>query len=234
MRIAICDSNREEREQLIDALHGWNLTGAPECFAVGAKFLEAAQRKPAFDIVFLDTYMPGEDGMEIAREMGRISPDTGIVFVTASREYAVDAFSLCALHYLVKPVTAEGVEEAGRRLTHRHSSKRPMLTLSVGHASQTVYLDEVCYVQSVNHVKEIHLTEGRLLRVWIPLNQLEPKLNSNFLKLNRGTVVNMEQIEQMGVSTCILRDGTRLELPRRARTALRDAYDHFLLHRLSG
>ena len=79
--------------------------------------MEAAKGKPPFDIVFLDIYLPGENGVDVAGELQRVSPETGIAFVTTSEEHAVDAFSLHALHYLVKPVTTEGIVEAFRRLT---------------------------------------------------------------------------------------------------------------------
>ena len=235
MRIAICDDEQKSWEQLITALHGWDPTRQPECFSSGAAFLEAARdpNQEYFDIVFLDIYMPGENGVDIAGELQRLSPKTGIVFVTTSREHAVDAFSLQALHYLVKPVTTEGVVEAFRRLTQLKSRQRPSITLTAGHDSHTVYLDEIGYIQSANHATEVFLTGGRRIRVWKPLHELEPKLGKQFLKINRGAVVNMEQIEQMGLDSCMLRDGTRLEFTRRERGAIRAAYDNYLFSRLS-
>lgn len=234
MRIAICDDEQKSWEQLTAALHGWDPTRQPECFSTGAALLEAAgdQEKEYFDIVFLDIYMPGENGVDIAEELQRLSPKTGIVFVTTSREHAVDAFSLHALHYLVKPVTTEGVVEAFRRLTQLKSRQRPMITLTAGHDSHTVYLDEIGYIQSANHATEVFLTRGRQIRVWTPLNELEARLGGAFLRLSRGTIVNMEQIEQMGTGSCMLRDGTRLDFPRRERGAIRAAYDSYLFSRL--
>lgn len=108
MRIAVCEDDQREREQLLDALRAWDPTRSAEIFADGASFLEAARMAPPFDIVFLDIYLPGENGMDVAGALREISPETGIVFVTTSREHAVEAFSIQALHYLVKPVTAEG------------------------------------------------------------------------------------------------------------------------------
>lgn len=232
MRIAICDDEQKSWEQLITALHGWDPTRQPECFSDGASLLRAAQEKEYFDIVFLDIYMPGENGVDIAGELQRLSPKTGIVFVTTSREHAVDAFSLHALHYLVKPVTTEGVVEAFRRLTQLKSRQRPTITLTVGHDSHTVYLDEISYIQSINHATEVFLTRGRQIKVWMPLNELESRLGEAFLKINRGTIVNMEQIEQMGTSSCMLRDGTRLDFTRRERGTIRAAYDNYLFSRL--
>lgn len=233
MRIAVCDDSRTEREQFVRAFHGWDPTRQPECFFSGAALLEAAKREPPFDIVFLDIYMPGENGVEIAGALKKVSPETGIVFVTTSEEHAVDAFSLQALHYLIKPVTTQGIVEAFRRLAQLHGRQRPMATFSTGRGSHTVYLDEISYLQSRDHAVNIYLTGGRHLRLWTALAELEQKLNDRFLKLNRSTIVNMEQIEQMGAVDCVMRDGTRLEFPRRDRSAIRAAYDDYLFARLS-
>lgn len=234
MRIAICDDCQREQEQLIKALHGWDPTRRPECFVTGTDLLEAAKQEPTFDIVFMDIYMQGENGVEVAGLLKQLSPETGIVFVTTSEEHAVEAFSLQALHYLVKPVTTEGIVEAFRRLTQFQSTRRPMVSFTTRRGSHVVYMDEIYYLKSMDHAVDIYLTGGRQLRLWIPLMEAEQKLNENFLKLNRSTIANMEQIEQMGTRDCVMRDGTRLEFARRDRTAIRAAYDNFLFARLSG
>ena len=87
-----------------------------KCFGDGAALLEAARSAPPFDVAFLDIYIPGESGLEVAKALRVRSPQTGLVFVTSSRDHAVTAFSLDALHYLVKPVRARDVAEVFRRL----------------------------------------------------------------------------------------------------------------------
>lgn len=233
MRVAICDDIRSEQEQFIKALHGWDPSRMPECFSDGASFLAAAREPPHFDIAFLDIYLPGENGVDIAKELQKLSPETGIVFVTTSQEHAVDAFSLYALHYLVKPVTTQGIVEAFRRLALVTSKKRPMLTLTTGRGSSAVYQDEIYCLQIVNRVVEISLTDGRQIKVWMSLGELEQKLDGSFLRINRGTIVNMEQIEQMSTDTCMLRNGMRLEFSRRERASIRNAYSNYLFTRLS-
>ena len=234
MRIAICDDDQREQELFAKAFHGWDPTRLQECFLDGASLLEAAKKVPHFDIVFLDIYLSGENGVEIAGALQNISPDTCVVFVTTSEEHAVEAFYLQALHYLVKPVTTEGIAESFRRLAQFRSRQRPVATFTTGRGSHTVYLDEIYYLQSMDHAVDIYLTGGRKLRVWAALTELHQRLNDNFLKLNRSTIVNMEQIEQMGTVDCIMRNGARQEFTRRDRNAIRTAYDNFLFARLSG
>ncbi|MCD7745664.1 MAG: response regulator [Lachnospiraceae bacterium] len=234
MRIAICDDSRMSQALFINSLREWDPAERAECFNSGADLLKAMQEPPVFDVVFLDIYLPDENGLDIARKIQKLSPQTGIVFTTSSHEFAVDAYSLNALHYLVKPVTAEGLGEAFQRLKSLRSKLRRVLTLTIGRDSITLYLDEIVCILSERHAKEIHLTNADSVRVWTPLQELEAKLDQSFLKLNRGTIANMEHIRQMSADYCLMDNGMRLDFQRRGRTGIRDAYDSWLFSRLTG
>ena len=233
MRLAVCDDDLREQEQFEKALQSWDPTRSTEKFFNGSSLLEAARRAPSFDIVFLDIYMPAENGVDIAKALKSISAETEIVFVTTSEEHAVSAFSLGALHYLVKPVTTEGIVEAFRRLAEVRTRQRETLSFSVRGDLCTVFLSQICSLESSNHVVDISLDDGRRLRTRTPLYELEQKLGQNFLKINRGVIVNMDHIERMGTDCCILRAGDRLFLAARERSAIRAAYSDYLLDRHS-
>lgn len=233
MRIAICDDDLREQKQIEDALRGWDPTRSAEKFSSGAALLDAAKNPPSFDIVFLDIYMPDENGIAIAKELREISPETGIVFVTTSREHAVEAFSLYALHYLVKPVTTKGVVESFRRLTEFRSRHRESITLTVGSERYTVFLDQICFLESDNHTVNVSLSDGRVLKVRMSFKELENQMDENFLRINRGIVVNMEYIARIGTDVCVLRNGIRLPIAIRHSTAVRAKYDDYVFDRLS-
>lgn len=199
----------------------------------GEALLAAAVIGRPFEIVFLDIYMPGENGVEIAEKLKSISPTTGIVFVTTSRDYAIDAFDIKALHYLVKPVTEAGVIEAMRRLAESRQRKREVVVLPASNGDHTLYLDEISHIQSLGHAKDVVLADGRSIRVWLDFPELETRLGKTFLKLNRSVLVNMEQIEQMSVDDCLLKSGVHLDFARRERAAIRAAYDNFLFQKLN-
>ena len=165
MRIAICDDDLNEQKQIEEALRGWDPTKSAEKFVSGTSLLEAAKKAPQIDIVFLDIYMPGENGIDTAKALQKISPDTGIVFVTFSREHAVDAFSLYAVHYLIKPVTTEGIIESFRRLTESRTRYRERIALKVGRDRHTVFLDQIFLLESDNHAVNVSLVDGRRLKV---------------------------------------------------------------------
>ena len=233
MRIAICDDDLREQKQFEEALRGWDPTRSAEKFLSGAALLEAAKTQPRFDIVFLDIYMPNENGIEVAEALRKISPETGIVFVTTSREHAVEAFSLYALHYLVKPVTTEGIVESFRRLTEFRSRHRKSITLTVGSERHTVFLDKICFLESDNHTVNVSLSDGRVLKVRMSFKEIENKMDENFLRINRGIVVNMEYIVRIGTDICVLQNGIRLPIAIRHSTAVRAKYDDYVFDRLS-
>ena len=233
MRIAVCDDDLREQEQLDKAIQGWDPTRRTEKFFNGSSLLEAAKKTPAFDIAFLDIYIPGENGVDIARALKKASPETEIVFVTTSENHAVSAFSLGALHYLVKPVTTEGIIEAFRRLAEVRARQRETLSFSVRGGTCTVFLSQICSLESSNRVVEVSLDDGRQLRTRMSLYELEQKLDKRFLKINRGILVNMDHIERMGTDCCTLRNGSRFFLASRKHSALCAAYNDYLLDRYS-
>ena len=233
MRIAVCDDELKEQNQMEKALREWDPTRSVEKFSSGTALLEAAKKDPPFDIVFLDIYLPNENGVEIAGALRELSPETGIVFVTTSREHAIDAFALDALHYLAKPVTTEGIIASFRRLTELRARQQETISLSVGSEIYTVHLSQICALESANHAVWVGLLDGRRLKTWTPLSKLEQQLGKRFLKINRGIVVNMDHIERMGTADCSLKNGSRFFLSTRECSAIRALYNEYLLSRLS-
>ncbi len=233
MRIAICDDDLREQEQTERALLGWDSEKNAEKFKDGNALLEAARKTPSFDVVFLDIFMPNENGIDIAKELHSICADTCIVFVTVSRDFAVEAFSVHALHYLIKPVTTEGVVEVFNRFFETRRERRESIVLTIGSQRHTVFLDQIMLLENENHAVNVLLTDGRRLKVWMPLNELEKKMNADFLRINRGIVVNMAHIVNMGTDVCILKNEIHLPLAVRQKAAIRAAYDDYVFDRLS-
>jgi len=234
MRIAICDDNKKEIQQVEDLIRELTEGQTPECFSAGTSFLEAAAGMPPFSLVFLDVYLMNESGIDIAAKLREISSETAIVFLTASTEHAIAAFSLQALHYLVKPVTAEDIEEVFRRFGALQKKKRSVLQFSSGKNQYFFYQDEIVYLQCDSHIVDFIQTNGRVSRIRITLAELAALLDKNFLKINRSVLVNMDYVEHMGTDTVILQNGAELEIARRQKTAVRKTYMEYLFDEWGG
>jgi len=213
----------------------------------GAEALELIARlKP--DIAFLDIHMPDLSGLEVARSLrGEGMPL--VVFVTAYDRYAVEAFEVAAVDYLLKPIRRERLAETMRRVTAELEGGRP----ATRSRSVTTALDQpglrdhmpTLKRLPVRHRREVKLldldqvpllfsrdrlvlarAEGHEYLVDYTLQELEQRLpEGQFVRVHRGALVNVNAIEtyggEDGVLVLKLKDGTRVEASERRAAEVR-------------
>ena len=106
IRIAICDDNKEtlvQNEMLIKKyLKELNVLASIDTYLSGEFLQFDVQENKFFDLLLLDIEMPRKSGMDIAREIRKISPDSLIIFITSHSEYAIDSFELSVFRYIPK------------------------------------------------------------------------------------------------------------------------------------
>jgi two-component system, LytTR family, response regulator len=204
------------------------------------------------DLVFLDVQMPEMDGFEVVRalEAGHVP---AVVFVTAYDEYAVRAFEVHALDYLLKPFSSirfratlahardqlhrDHAGELGRKLLtlaptlwDKPGGARPerLLVRSAGRV-HFVRTSEIEWCEAAGNYVRLHVgQDSHLFRE--TMNSLESKLDpQRFVRIHRSTIVNVEQIEQLrsslgGESTVFLRNGVKVTLSRGYREAFQERF----------
>ena len=148
------------------------------------------------------------------------------------REHAVDAFALEALHYLVKPVDAGQLQTVLERYLKRAARKRTV-EIRIGRDNIRLSEESIQYLESARNGTDIH-TAGGLLHTAMPTGALEQKLGQDFLKIQRGFIVNMHYIEKMTSESCILKNGFTALLSRRDRQKIRTAYREFIFNVAEG
>ena len=148
------------------------------------------------------------------------------------REHAVDAFALEALHYLVKPVDAGQLQTVLERYLKRAARKRTV-EIRIGRDNIRLSEESIQYLESARNGTDIH-TAGGLLHTSMPTGLLEQKLGKDFLKIQRGLIVNMHFIEKMTAESCALKNGFIALLSRRDRQKIRTAYREFIFNVTEG
>jgi len=154
------------------------------------------------DVVFLDVQMPGESGFDL---VNRLEHPVKIIFVTAFDEYAIRAFEINALDYLLKPVTQERlsrtierlinsiapIENANRRLEHDD-----FLFLTIGQNSRFLRVREIKYISAADVYSEIMTVDDQKTLVLKPLNEWEARLPEKyFARIHRSAIINIEYVE---------------------------------------
>jgi two-component system, LytTR family, response regulator len=190
------------------------------------------------DLVFLDVQMPEMDGFDVVQEVG---PERmpAVVFVTAHDQYAIRAFEINALDYLLKPVTAErfhqsldrakarlnGGEDMGRRMVSllealaNPSPYAKRLAVRSGMRTLFVAVDDIEWVQAAENYVELHCDTTRHLLL-ASMNTIERSLDPQmFVRIHRSLIVNVGRIKELqpaghGEYVVVLRSGARLQSGR--------------------
>jgi DNA-binding LytR/AlgR family response regulator len=178
------------------------------------------------DVVFLDIAMPGLTGLELAKVLAQFRSPPAVVFVTAHDEHAVDAFELNAVDYLLKPVRADRIREAVRRVVDGTSpSGNEMIPVELGGVTRFVPRSTITYVAAQGDYARLHTrTESHLVR--IPLATLEEEWrDAGFVRIHRSLLVSLGHVDQVRVEaghTSVVIAGTALPVSRRHTRELRD------------
>ena len=200
----------------------------------------AAIRKSNPDLVFLDVQMPEMDGFDVVRTIGA-EHMPAVIFVTAHDQYAIQAFEINALDYLLKPVIEERFAKALARAKTRigpglaadlnrqiiglletmASPRSHVKRLAVRSAGKTVFVDaeEVDWIEAAENYVELHTPRGTHL-LHVTMNALEKSLDpEKFLRIHRSIIINLSRIKNLQSGThgeyiITLRDGVRLQSGR--------------------
>jgi len=192
------------------------------------------------DLVLLDVQMPRMDGFAVVEAVGA-DRMPAVIFVTAHDQYAIRAFEISAVDYLLKPVTEERFRTAFERARNRLGSTRPdestrqMLTvldaianpprylsrLAIRSGERTIFLpiDDVAWIEAAQNYVRVHAGQATHL-VHVPMNTLEASLNpERFIRIHRSHIVNLQHIKQLwtlahGQYLLELASGERLQTGR--------------------
>jgi len=233
MRVAIVDDEELARKLLREYLSEFDdIEVVAEC-ANGFQAVKAvADLKP--DLMLLDIQMPRLDGFEVLELVGR---DVGVIFVTAYDKYALRAFDVHAVDYLLKPFSPQRLREALDRAEARICGKEPLPASRIiaaarapgSYAERVAVRDggnvHVIPVSKLDYVEAqddyiAFRTEGKSLLKQQTLAEAESILNpAQFVRIHRSYILNIDRLSRLELyakdsHAAILRDGSRLPVSR--------------------
>ncbi|HLH23251.1 MAG TPA: LytTR family DNA-binding domain-containing protein [Chloroflexota bacterium] len=207
LRALVVDDERPALEELRYCLRAADPTVEVETAATALDALRLLKQH-RFDAVFVDIQMPGLSGLELVDLVHEFDQPPAVVFVTAYEEYALRAFELRAVDYLLKPVALDRLREtlerlhAGRGQPAREEPARPagrLDKLPVETAGRTVLIDlpDIRYAEARDDVVYVH-THDRVYATRFSLHDLERRLPTPpFLRIHRAFLANMRNVVEI-------------------------------------
>lgn len=158
-------------------------------------FNVALQNK--FDVVFLDINMPEITGIDLAKKILETYPLSKIIFQTAYSDFAVDAFDVGSVDYILKPIESQRVDQAMQRVKKLISKNNDKLVLKLGNNSYIVNPSDICYVKA--DLAEVYAksksANGYMART---IGELEIVLEKyGFVRVHRSYLVNINKVKSL-------------------------------------
>lgn len=200
MRIGIVDDERPARSELTYLLQ----IAAPEAELVEAdspEMILQVLKEGHLDACFVDINLNGMNGTTLASLMRQIQPDLKIIFATAYPDYAVRAFELGAIDYILKPFELNRVEESVRRLTQEAAAKEeshlPKIMVQGRDSIRLIDVKEIVYIETSNRSCLIH-TAKETFEENQTLNYYEKRLaGENFFRIHKSYLVNLAYLKEL-------------------------------------
>lgn len=201
IRIAICDDAAEDINLLKEALYSYDASLDIISYTDGQTLVDDfLESRHAINILFLDIYMPGLDGIKTTETIRRVRKDIRIIFITSSREHYSQAYEVFAFNYILKPLERERLyrilDQALDELKREANRK-----ISISYKSKVYSVDyrDILYIESNNKFILFHKTDGETIQCYGKLDAIEKDLPSElFIRCHQSFIVNAIHIKEMG------------------------------------
>ena len=200
-------------------------------FASSSELLEHIESTSGFDLYILDVIMPEVSGMQLAEVIRSRGEHAEIVFLTVSRDYAVDAFSVYACGYLLKPVCKDNFDKTVLRAVRKLvQEKSEVLTVKTKSGLRRIPLHKIVMIESFNHMREIIMTDDSVLETSATLSELFEQLkeHSNFFMPHRAYIANLDNSVGIVRYDLLMFGNRHIPIPKNQFAAVQDmARDYF-------
>ena len=230
MKIAVIDNSSEDRDLCVDKIHHFFLNQAYpyeiHAFSSGNDFLTTDLN--SWDIIFTGILMPDLDGMTLARTLREKSIHSLIVFVTSSREHAIESYDVHAFSYLLKPLDQEKLNNVLILSQELLPPQNYYIEVKEGRIHVRIFIKDILYTDYYNHYIQIH-TLHRTIKTYMSFSDFSALLlkYDRFISPYRNCIVNMDQVAQLCDEGFIMRDQVQIPINRTKKSEIRQIYTDY-------
>lgn len=236
-QIALCDDEITELEKAEKLLSIYNYPGASlmiRQFQSTDELLSMVREKNYDpDLIIMDICMPKETGetfpmgMEAAKMLRGMGSRAELLFLTRSREYALEAFDVDAAQYLLKPVSKDKLfSMLDRFLKEAGEEQDKYILLRLGGSLKKVALNDIVFCEAQRKSQCIYLEDGTELFQKLTMAKLYELLSScrEFVKVGASYIINLTHIDSLNAQEAQMDNGKKIYLPRGTYSSLREQY----------
>lgn len=233
IKVAICEDSKMDRDilqRIIEhLLKERELSFQMDVFDSGESLVMGYSNRPC-DLIFLDVFMGEIDGIEAGRKIRESDQSVEIVYCTMSKDFAIAAYEIHAMGYLLKPYEPKKIEEILDYYLQKHPQEsQKFIEVKSQRKSVIIPYKDIIYMESDNKVVYIHTTNRGDIKIYHRLNALENKIrDERFLRCHQSYFVNMQYVAQIVDSDFIMENGSMVPIRKAGRKLIVKRYEEFL------
>lgn len=215
-KIAICDDEQNQIEYITSIVTSWSAHAGHSCeirtFASAEAFLFEYEEDKAYDILLLDVEMKNMNGIELAKRIRKDNNRAEIIFITSHFEFVGEGYEVDALHYLIKPISAEKLTQVLTKAAEKISAEPPSVVISCESETVKLYEADILYAESFLHYIVIH-TKDKEYKIKENISVFENRVSDDFYRIHRSYLVSLKHITRIS-RTSVNIGNTELPLSR--------------------
>lgn len=235
--IAICDDLESDRQYLANLIQDYSTILSYDIrimtFASGEDLVTYyMDENIGFDVIFLDIYMSGENGIKTAEKIREFDSQCKIIFTTTSTDHALDSFKVFPFNYLIKPITKEIFNMVFEKaILNIEKEKQKSITVKTEYQIKNILYKDIKFIESVSRKINIHTTQG-IASIYSKLDEVETKINDErFLRCHKSFLVNMDYISSVEDYSFILTDNTEVPIKQRTFASIKKNYYTYIVNK---
>lgn len=191
-------------------------------------FTEYRQTSIQPNLIFLDIYMDGKNGMDTARQLRSLGYNNGIIFTTSSTEHAMDSYEVNALYYLQKPYDHNHFVNAMERCSHIFKMTQPKFAITLKKKKIFVPYTDILFFETGQHAVILH-TVSDTISFRNSLSQIAETFcqADNFLTVGRSYLINLNHVTGRLQNDLIMSDGSIVQIPIRKQEEILSAVENW-------
>lgn len=238
IRVAFCDDELSVLSEINVLLDQYRVRCNQEivyaAFHSSLELLAEIEKGIRFDVLFLDVIMPGENGINTAKEIRQYDSVVKIIFLTSSSEFAVQSYTVGAYFYQIKPIREESFFQLMDSVISECKKKQQSsLVLRCKSGITRIDLDRLEYCEVRGRTLSFHMDNGTVWESSGSLDELCGQLvqYENFLRPHRSFLVNMEYIRNISYKAIKLDSLAEIPIPHGKCSDIKNAYLEYAFNR---
>lgn len=235
MKIAICDDEQIFIDSTCNILKKWakqhNITLELYCFTNGDDLINS-QRNTCMDLIILDIIMPLLNGIDTARELRNDNQSIPVIFLTSSRDFAVDSYEVNAFNYIMKPIDESRFFTIMDAFLNLFEKNMETFTAQTSIGFCKIQLQKVEYLEAQNKKVIVYLSNGTNIEIKELFSKCENifTVEKGFFKCHRSYIVNLKRIEQFSKTEIKTTNNAMIPISRNSYPLFKDAYFSFMFN----